>query len=204
MAATRIRSWSADGRGVHHICFGTKPELIGEAKRRLEAEGTRLLDPPNDTPADGLGFRDPDGLLINLRAAEPAPWLDAPEWRINTPGGETRLGKPGHPDRSMAVRPRRLGHTWRFTSNFERQLNFYTRVLGTGCPIACRASSPSSMQQAAAIITSSASAPATAQATTTPASKSPTSTKSASAPRASSPKAIATAGASGDTSSAPT
>jgi catechol 2,3-dioxygenase-like lactoylglutathione lyase family enzyme len=117
-------------RRMHHICFGTKPELIEGAKRRLEAEGTRLLDPPNDTPADGLRFRDPDGLLTNLRAAESAPWLDAPEWRINTPGRYTRLGKHGYPDRSMAVRPRRLGHTLRFTPNFEHELDFYTRVLG--------------------------------------------------------------------------
>jgi catechol 2,3-dioxygenase-like lactoylglutathione lyase family enzyme len=158
-------------RRMHHICFGTKPELIGEAKRRLEAEGTRLLDPPSDTPADGTWFRDPDGLLITLRAAKSAPWLDAPEWRINTPGRDTRLGKPGYPDRSMAVRPRRPGHTLRFTPNFERQLDFYTRVLGMGCPTAPRALTPSSMRQAAAIIRSSASSPATAQATSAPASK---------------------------------
>lgn len=117
-------------RRLHHVCFGTKPELIGGLKQQLEGYGTQLLDPPDETPAEGLWFRDPDGLLINVRVAEPAPWLHAPEWRINTPGRYTRLGRPGYPARDMLVRPRRLGHALRFTPNFERQIDFYTRILG--------------------------------------------------------------------------
>ena len=117
-------------RRMHHVCFGTKPELIDGLTRRLEAAGCPLLDPPNEAPADGLWVRDPDGLLVNVRVAEPAPWRDAPEWRINTPGHYSRVGRPGHPDRHMAIRPRRLGHALRFTPNFTRQLDFYTRLLG--------------------------------------------------------------------------
>lgn len=117
-------------RRMHHVCFGTKPELIDDLQRRIEASGTKLLDAPNETPAPGLWFRDPDGLLVNIQVAEPAPWLGAPEWRINTPGHVTRIGAPGHPSRHMKIQPRRLGHTLRFTANFDRQLDFYTRVLG--------------------------------------------------------------------------
>jgi catechol 2,3-dioxygenase-like lactoylglutathione lyase family enzyme len=115
---------------AHHVCFGTRPELIDGLKKRLEQDGTKLLDAPNETPADGLWFRDRDGLLVNVRVAEPAPWLEAPEWRINTPGHFTRLGKRGYPDRATKVRPRRLGHTLRFSPNFAKQIDFYTRVLG--------------------------------------------------------------------------
>jgi catechol 2,3-dioxygenase len=115
---------------MHHICFGARPEAVAQIKARLEKNGTRLLDPPKETPGDGLWFRDPDGLLVNVRAADPAPWAAAPEWRINNPGHLNRAGVPGHPPRDIAVRPRRLGHTLRFTPDLERQIDFYTRIVG--------------------------------------------------------------------------
>src|SRR5579875_2183857 len=54
-------------RRMHHVSFGTKPELVDPLKARLEGAGTALLDPPPDFKADGLWFRDPDGLLVNVR-----------------------------------------------------------------------------------------------------------------------------------------
>jgi catechol 2,3-dioxygenase-like lactoylglutathione lyase family enzyme len=115
---------------THHIGFGTRPEQLAGLKQRIEAAGIRLLDPPNETPADGLWFRDHDGILVNIQAAEPAPSLPAPEWKINTPGHYTRLGARGYPSRDIKVRPRRLGHTLRFTPYMDRQIDLYTRVLG--------------------------------------------------------------------------
>jgi catechol 2,3-dioxygenase-like lactoylglutathione lyase family enzyme len=117
-------------RKMHHICFGARDDAVREIKARVEKSGTRLLDAPRESPGDGLWFRDPDGLLLNVRAAEPAPWSTAPEWKINNPGHLNRAGVPGHPPRDMQVRPRRLGHTLRFTPNLERQIDFYTRVVG--------------------------------------------------------------------------
>jgi catechol 2,3-dioxygenase-like lactoylglutathione lyase family enzyme len=114
----------------HHICFGAKPEALAGLKQRLEANGTRIVDAPNEAPGDGVWFRDLDGLLVNVRAAAAAPWLDAPEWKINNPGHLNRVGVPGHPKRDMPIRPRRLGHTLRFSPNFEKQVDFYTRVVG--------------------------------------------------------------------------
>jgi len=115
---------------MHHVCFGARAEGLVGLKARLEKNGTQLLDAPRETPADGLWFRDADGLLVNVRVAEPAPWAPAAEWKINNPGHLNRVGVPGHPPRSTAVRPRRLGHTLRFTPNLEQQLDFYTRVVG--------------------------------------------------------------------------
>ena len=92
---------------MHHICFGARAEEIPALKHRLERNGTPLLDAPRETPGDGLWFRDLDGLLVNVRAAEPAPWLPAPEWRINNPGHLNRSGVAGHPSRDAPVRPRR-------------------------------------------------------------------------------------------------
>ena len=117
-------------RAMHHVCFGTRANLFDQLKRRIEVSGTRLLDPPNEMPDDGLWLRDPDGLLVNIKVAEPAPWLPAPEWKLNTPGHFTRFGTRGYPSRDSVVHPRRLGHVLRFSPNLNRQIDFYTRVLG--------------------------------------------------------------------------
>ncbi len=115
---------------MHHICFGAGAEALAALKTRLENNVTRLLDAPKEAPGDGIWFRDPDELLVNVRVAEPAPWLPAAEWKINNPGHLNRNGVPGHPRRDMPVRPRRLGHTLRFTPSMEKQVDFYTRVVG--------------------------------------------------------------------------
>ena len=120
----------APRRRLHHLCFGTHADLLPGLKRRIEDAGARLLDPPREYPSEGLWLRDADGVLVNVRAASPAPALPAPEWRINSPGHYTRLGARGCPSRGIAVRPRRLGHTLRFTPDIDRQIDFYTRVLG--------------------------------------------------------------------------
>jgi len=117
-------------RRMHHLCFGTSADKLGELKKRIEAAGTRLVDPPNEAPGEGLWLRDPDGVLVNIKAAESAPWATAPEWKLNTPGHFTRLGKRAAPERNLKVQPKRLGHVLRFTPNLDRTIDFYTRVLG--------------------------------------------------------------------------
>jgi catechol 2,3-dioxygenase-like lactoylglutathione lyase family enzyme len=115
---------------LHHLGFGARAEAIEGLKQRLQQNGTPLLDAPREVPGEGIWFRDPDGALVNVRAAEPAKWLPAPDWKINNPGHLNRVGVPGHPPREMPVRPRRLGHTLLFTPRMEQQVDFYTRVVG--------------------------------------------------------------------------
>jgi catechol 2,3-dioxygenase-like lactoylglutathione lyase family enzyme len=78
----------------------------------------------------GFGARADDGLLVNVRVADPAKWRTAPEWKINSPGNLNRAGIPGHPKRDIDVRPTRLGHTLRFTPQMDKMVDFYTRVVG--------------------------------------------------------------------------
>jgi catechol 2,3-dioxygenase-like lactoylglutathione lyase family enzyme len=115
---------------LHHLGFGARAEGIEGLKRRLQQNGSPLLDAPREAPGDGIWFRDPDGALVNVRAGEPAQWLPAPDWRINNPGHLNRVGVPGHPPRDLPIRPRRLGHTLLFTPNIDKQIDFYTRVVG--------------------------------------------------------------------------
>ena len=117
-------------KSMHHVCFATRAGELAALKKRLEGAGVRLLDPPNETPGDGLWFRDPDGLLVNVRAAEAARWRTVPEFKINNAGHLNRVGVPGHPQRGMQVRPTRLGHTLRFTPQIEKMIDFYTRTVG--------------------------------------------------------------------------
>ncbi|HZR70261.1 MAG TPA: VOC family protein [Burkholderiales bacterium] len=114
----------------HHVCFGTRAADLDALKKRLEQEGVKLVDAPKETPGDGIWFRDPDGLLVNVRVAEGAPWRKAPEWKLNTPGCLNRSGTCGHPKRGMKVQPTRLGHTLRFTPQVDKMLDFYLRVVG--------------------------------------------------------------------------
>lgn len=114
----------------HHVCFGTRAADLEALRQRLQKEGVKLLDAPKETPGDGPWFRDPDGLLVNVRVAEAAPWRKAPEWKINNPGNLNRSGVCGHPRRGLRVQPTRLGHTLRFTPQMDKMLDFYLRVVG--------------------------------------------------------------------------
>lgn len=114
----------------HHVSFGTRAEDLEALKQRLVQNRTRLVDAPKETPLDGIWFRDPDSLLVNVCVAVPAKWRSAPEWKINNPGHLNRAGVPGHPKRGAQIMPTRLGHTLRFTPQFEKMVDFYTRVVG--------------------------------------------------------------------------
>lgn len=115
---------------MHHICFGATPGGLAAAKARLEQGGVQLLDPPNQAAGDGLWFRDPDGALVNIRVAEAAPWRNGTELAFNYPNRYGRVATPGHPSRETKVQPRRLSHVLRFTPDIDRQIDFYTRLVG--------------------------------------------------------------------------
>jgi len=117
-------------RQLRHICLGTDAAGLASTLTALEANGTPILDAPTQAGGDGLWFRDPDGVLVNLRIGEAAPWESAKEWRINQPGHIERLGTRGFPPRDTTIKPHRLGHMLSFTSNMDQKIDFYTRVLG--------------------------------------------------------------------------
>jgi catechol 2,3-dioxygenase-like lactoylglutathione lyase family enzyme len=117
-------------RRIHHLSFGTTAPGLAAAKARLQAGDIPLLDAPGEGAPDGLWFRDPDGMLVNLQIAEAAPASATPGERMNSPGDFRRLGARGAPPRGAPVRPRRLGHVLLFTPDVIRAAGFYTRMLG--------------------------------------------------------------------------
>ncbi|MCK6454745.1 MAG: VOC family protein [Alphaproteobacteria bacterium] len=115
---------------LHHVCFGAGEQGLADLKERLEQNRVRLLDAPNETPAGGLWFRDPDEQLVNVRVAEAAPWRDGTPLKFNYPNHYGRVATPWHPKRDQPVRPRRLSHVLCFTPDVERKIDFYTRIVG--------------------------------------------------------------------------
>ncbi len=114
---------------LHHLAFGAPGSEFEATRESLRRAGVREVDPPPGAPEGGIWFRDPEGNLVTVRpeAAETPP--PDPPLRLNSPGRVTRVAERGYPDRLVAL-PRRLGHVLLFTGDLERQLDFYTRVLG--------------------------------------------------------------------------
>ncbi|HXG04857.1 MAG TPA: VOC family protein [Candidatus Binatia bacterium] len=114
---------------LHHLAFGAPGDDFAEVRESLARAGVREVDPPRGAPEGGLWIRDPDGNFVNIRpegAEAPPP---DPPLAINSPGHVSRVASRGY-RHDLETRPRRLGHVLLFTPDLERQLAFYTRVLG--------------------------------------------------------------------------
>jgi len=97
-------------------------------KRRLETESVALLDPPSKVESDGIWFRDPDGLLIELKVARKS----SPTKKTQQVVLPISAGRRGAPYRRKAhtVRPSRLSHLLLFTANVACAIDFYCSLLG--------------------------------------------------------------------------
>ena len=115
---------------LHHLAFGAPGRDFIETRARMAQAGVRQIDPPAGAPEGGLWLRDPDGHLVNVRDESPdAEPTDTPP-ALNGPGYAPRQAARGCPERGQGASPRRLGHVLLFTPDLERQIDFYTRVLG--------------------------------------------------------------------------
>ena len=129
LACETVLLYAGPRKRLHHIAFGAPGAAFEATKESLRRMGVREIDPPKGAAEGGVWVRDPDGHAINIRReASPAPPPDPP-LRLNSPGHITRVAVRGYPERA-APRPRRLGHVLLFTEDLDRQIDFYTRVLG--------------------------------------------------------------------------
>ena len=86
-------------------------------RQRLEQHGVRLFDPPPGIETDGVWFRDPDGILIEIRVCEKS----SPNQKLVFQYALVPAGQRGaHGRESQATRPRRMSHVLVFTSDVER------------------------------------------------------------------------------------
>jgi catechol 2,3-dioxygenase-like lactoylglutathione lyase family enzyme len=115
---------------LHHLAFGAPTDDFSQVQEAIQRAGVREVDPPAAAIDGGMWIRDPDGNLLNIRDEGPlTPPADAP-LALNSPGHPARQAVRGCPEADLIARPRRLGHVLLFTSDVDRQLAFYTSVLG--------------------------------------------------------------------------
>lgn len=113
---------------LSYLSFGAFADDLPRFRERLRLNNVRQLDPPAGFRSDGIWFRDPDGLLIEIRVGEKTSPNEKPAC-FNEQG---LVGVQNAPKRSTVspVRPRRLAHILIFASDVSRTIQFYGSVLG--------------------------------------------------------------------------
>lgn len=113
---------------LSYLSFGVFDDDFDAFRRHVEAQGVRRQDAPPGFERNGFWFRDHDGNLIEIRAAEKtSPNAKSPVSNPSVPAN-----RRGAPTTSTAprIRPRRLAHLLVFTRDVPRAVEFYGRVLG--------------------------------------------------------------------------
>lgn len=124
--------WGRVGEGpakkLSYISFGCFEDDLERMRTRLQDNGVAQLDPPSGFESNGIWFRDPDGLTLEIRVAGKT----SPNAKALVSNSSGPAGIQSAPARSRAhfVRPRRLAHILIFTSDVSRAITFYERVVG--------------------------------------------------------------------------
>lgn len=115
-------------KALGHLSFAVYDEDFEPMKRRIEAQGIRLIDPPRGHDSNGIWFRDHNGLLIEVKVAGKS----TPAAKMGFTTASAPAGVAGSMQRIKAprVRPRRLAHLLVFTTDVPGAIAFYSRVLG--------------------------------------------------------------------------
>jgi catechol 2,3-dioxygenase-like lactoylglutathione lyase family enzyme len=125
-----VRLYPGPRKRLHHLAFGAPGDEYQATVESIRRAGVREIDPPRGAPDGGVWVRDPDGNVLTIRDEAAAPPPADPPLRLNSPGHIARQVDRGAPEAGLTASPRRLGHVLLFTPQVERQLDFYTRVLG--------------------------------------------------------------------------
>jgi catechol 2,3-dioxygenase-like lactoylglutathione lyase family enzyme len=113
---------------LSHLSFGVFEDDFPAFKQRLQSEGVKQLDPPPGFESNGLWFRNPDGMLMEIKVAEKSSPSEKSDFNMQS----APAGAQGSHSRSVTqpVQPRRLAHILIFTTDVSASIRFYTRVLG--------------------------------------------------------------------------
>ncbi len=113
---------------LQYISFGAFEEDMPALKTRIENAGVRLLDPPQGFDSAGLWFRDPDGMLIEVKVADKTSPNEKSSFNMASVSAPDR----GAPYRRLSpkVQPRRMAHLLIFTTDVLRAIRFYNQTIG--------------------------------------------------------------------------
>src|SRR3990170_6257068 len=127
---TSVLLYAGPKKRLHHLAFGAPGDEYEATRAAVRRASVREVDPPRGAPEGGFWLRDPDDNFVNVRnEGRVLPPADPP-LQINSPGHIEREVRRACPEAGQGARPRRLRHVLLFTGDLDRQLDFYTRVLG--------------------------------------------------------------------------
>jgi catechol 2,3-dioxygenase len=118
----------AGRKKMNFLSFGIFEDEIDIFRKHVERQGIKLIDPPPGFESNGFWFRDHDGNVVEIRAAEKtSPNQKSEVFNVSAPANMA-----GAPLRSKAetVRPRRLAHILIFTRDVDKAVTFYCATLG--------------------------------------------------------------------------
>jgi len=115
-------------KALHHLSFGCYADDLARLKARIEGNGIALVDPPPGFESNGFWFRNPEGVLIEVKVApKVSPDRKAEsQWVTVGPGIAAATTR----EKAPPVRPRRLSHVLIFTRDVLASIVFYERNLG--------------------------------------------------------------------------
>ena len=113
-------------RTLHHLSFGVYEEDLPRFAARLEREKVARIDPLIENGRTSIWCRDADGHAIELAVLPRRSPQEKTRMRVEI----SPAGVPGAPEFGRKVVPQRLGHCLRFSPDIDRQVDFYTRILG--------------------------------------------------------------------------
>lgn len=119
-----------NGRRLHHFTMNIGTDAGASFRRKLEAGGLKVMDPPDNSGA--FAVRDPDDNLVVFRPHAKPDFLAERKKRIDAHLANFRRAGNGRgcPPRDLKAAPWRLGHMLLFTPDVQRMIDFYTKHLG--------------------------------------------------------------------------
>ncbi|MDR3376558.1 MAG: VOC family protein [Ancalomicrobiaceae bacterium] len=113
---------------LDYLSFGVFDDELDGFRRHVDDQHVRRIDPPPGAQPDGFWFRDHDGNVIEVRAAEKtSPNQKSDVFNTSAPANVAAAPLRSHAEK---VQPRRLAHILVFTRDVDRAVAFYCTVLG--------------------------------------------------------------------------
>ena len=123
-----VVSQAGERKKLKYVSFGAYEADIERFRRHFSDIGLRLEGAPEGVDSNGLWIRDPDGVALEIRAAEKV----TPDAKAHYEMRPTAGGVPAAISRSKSppVKPRRLAHIALFSPDVGGAVAFFSKALG--------------------------------------------------------------------------
>ncbi len=113
---------------LHYVSFGAFEDDMQKFRERLKVLGVETVQPPKGYESNGIWFHDPDGLLLEIRAAEKTSPFAKTAFECPSAGPNERGALPRKQTRQ--AQPVRFSHMAIYARDVGRSAEFYARTLG--------------------------------------------------------------------------